>query len=138
MQINKLAVISLASVAIVAATATPVLACSTKQAPKPVVHKVDYNHKDNKKDDHKKVDQKDCDHKPVETPGQGEGTPTPTPAPTTTPQPEQPGQVLGASTTSTQPAPATLPQTGAGLISLLGLPTLAGAGAGILRLKLRK
>jgi len=80
MQINKLALTGLASVAIVAATAAPALACDHKPAPKPVVHKTVVNHKDNdnKKDcDHKVVvkkvvehkdTKKDCDHKPVVQP----------------------------------------------------------------------
>jgi LPXTG-motif cell wall-anchored protein len=143
--------------------ATPAMACS-HPTPKPVVHvqhkkdcdhkKVEVKkvvnhkdcdhqkdvkkvveHKDVKKDcDHKVVqpkkvvEHKDCDHK-VTKPGKGGGTPTPTPAPKQTPQ------VLSA---STQPAPSTLPQTGTGLISLIGLPTLAAAGGGYLRYKLRK
>lgn len=57
MTINKLAVTGLASIAIVAVTAAPALACDHNHKPvqKPAVHKTVVTHKDT---DH----QKDCDH----------------------------------------------------------------------------
>lgn len=69
--------------------------------------------------------------KPHTAPGKG-GTTTPTPSPT--PQSGSNPQVLGSSTQS----PSTLPDTGAGLSTLIGLPALAVAGRSYLRAKLQK
>jgi hypothetical protein len=63
--------------------------------------------------------------KPATTGGQGGTTPTPTP------KANENGQVLGNST-----QPTSLPDTGAGLSALLGLPTLAFAGRAYLRSRL--
>lgn len=69
--------------------------------------------------------------KPHVAPGKG-GSTTPTPAPA--PQSgSNGGQVLGSST-----SPSTLPDTGAGLSTLIGLPALAVAGRGYIRAKLQK
>jgi hypothetical protein len=65
---------------------------------------------------------------------QGTHSPVPTPAPTGKGSHDDKGEVKGTSTTP-QPAPTTLPDTGAsaGLSALLGLPTLALAGRAYLR-----
>jgi hypothetical protein len=62
------------------------------------------------------------------------------PKPATAGSTSKGGQVLATSTTpaATQAAPTTLPDTGAGLSALLGLPTLAIAGRAYLRSRLAR
>ena len=67
--------------------------------------------------------------KPHVAPGKG-GSTTPTPTPQSG---GNGGQVLGSSA-----SPSTLPDTGAGLSTLIGLPALAVAGRSDLRAKLQK
>lgn len=148
MTIKNFAITGLASAAIMAATATPALACS-HPVQKPAVHQ----------NENVVVQKKDCDHKVVVTP-----KPTPTPAPTSTKKDcdhktvtvttpgkgDAKGQTLSSTTTqpaaqtvaktTTQPMPTELPKTGstAGLSTLLGLPTLALAGRAYLRSRIAR
>lgn len=102
-----------------------------------------HNHKPVKVEDHKK----DCTPTPTKTPTPTptpSKSPTPTPTPTKTPAPTPTpsvtpvpgkggGEVLSAATTA--PTPTSLPETGAGDLSLVvtGLGSLAGGGAVYLR-----
>jgi outer membrane biosynthesis protein TonB len=148
MIIMKIAITTLASAAIMATTAGPAMACS-HPVQKPAVHQ----HVAQPKHVKLVVQKKDCDHKVAVTP---KPTPKPTPKtvvknkdcdhnvvttpkPTPTPIPVETGkgQVLSAaSTEAAQPLPTKLPDTGAGLSALIGLPTLALAGRAYLRSRL--
>jgi LPXTG-motif cell wall-anchored protein len=55
----------------------------------------------------------------------GDGTPSPTPTPSLSPTPTPAGTVLSANTS----LPTELPDTGAGLSTLIGLPTVIAAGS---------
>jgi hypothetical protein len=63
------------------------------------------------------------------------GAATPSPKPSTSPSPStKPGQGSGQTLgSSTEPQPTQLPETGAGLSALVGLPTLTLAGRAYLR-----
>lgn len=64
----------------------------------------------------------------------GDPTPSASPNPTPSPSPSPTGTVLSTSTA----LPAELPATGSGLMSLIGLPTVAAASGAYIRARLNR